>query len=227
MNIDFMPFFLSIKLSVITTFILLIICFPPAIFIGTKEFKLKPLAETVISLPLVLPPTVIGFYLLVFLSPRWIIGGFFEHFFNIRLVFSFAGIVIASCVYSLPFMLQPLKNGIQSLDRTLIEASYSLGKSKTETFFRIIIPNIKPNIITGIVMTFAHTMGEFGVILMLGGNIPGKTRVASIAIYDNVEQLNYGFASVYSAILIVFSIIILVIVNSFNNRKKTVMVGRS
>jgi molybdate transport system permease protein len=220
MNIDFLPFFVSIKLSVITTLILLIICFPLAILIGGKKFRLKPVAETIISLPLVLPPTVIGFYLLMFLSPRWIIGSFFENVFNVRLVFSFTGIVIASCVYSFPFMIQPLKNGIEAFDRSLLEASYSLGKSKIETFFRIIIPNIKTNIVTGIVMTFAHTMGEFGVILMIGGNISGQTRVASIAIYDKVEQLDYNFAYVYSIILVSISILILILLNLLNNRKK-------
>jgi molybdate transport system permease protein len=219
MKIDFLPFFLSVELSILTTLILLIISFPPAIILSYKRFMLKPFFESIITLPLVLPPTVIGFYLLILFSPNWIFGTFLENMFNIRLVFSFEGIVIASCIYSLPFMISPLKNGMQSVDRSLLEVSYTLGKSKIETFFRIIIPNIKPSILTGIIMTFAHTMGEFGVILMIGGNITGKTKVASIEIYERVEKLDYNFAHIYSIILVVLSFLILLTVNSFKVKK--------
>jgi molybdate transport system permease protein len=220
MNIDFTPFIVSLKLSSITTLILFIFGMPVSAFIAYKKFKLKPVVESIITLPLVLPPTVIGFYLLLLLSPHWIIGSFFERYFNVRLVFSFTGIVIASCIYSIPFMIQSLKNGMESIDMSLIEASYSLGKGRIETFFRIIIPNMKNFIVTGLVMTFSHTMGEFGVILMLGGNIEGQTRVASIAIYDKVEQLDYHFAFVYSLILISISVLILVFLNYLNAGRK-------
>jgi molybdate transport system permease protein len=220
MKIDLLPFLVSIKLSLITTIILLIISFPIALILAFKHFKLKVFFESIITLPLVLPPTVIGFYLLIFFSPRWVVGSFFENVFNIKIIFSFLGIVVASCIYSLPFMIQPLKNGMQNLDRNLLEVSYTLGKSKVETFFRIIIPNIKQSIISGIVMTFAHTMGEFGVILMIGGNISGETRTASIAIYDKVEQLDYNFAHFYSIILILISLFVLIIVNTINSQKR-------
>ncbi len=220
MNIDFTPFIISLKLSFITTVILLVICFPLALLIAFTKSRLKPLAESLIALPLVLPPTVIGFYLLLLLSPRWIIGSFFEKYFSLRLVFSFTGMVIASCIYSFPFMIQSLKNGMESFDKKLLEASYASGKGRLETFVRIMIPNIKNHIITGVVMTFAHTMGEFGIILMIGGNIPGKTSAASIAIYDRVELLDYHFAFVYSAVLISMNIIILIALNYLNGSMK-------
>ena len=219
MNIDFEPFLVSLKLSFFTTIILLIASFPLALFLAFKKFKLKFIIESFLSLPLILPPTIIGFYLLLFFSPRGLIGSFIENVFNVRVVFSFAGIVIASCIYSFPFMLQPLKNGLESIDKNIIEASYTLGKNKITTFFKLILPNMKNEIYSGIVMTFAHTMGEFGVILMIGGNIPGITRVASIAIYDKVEQLDYNFANIYSIILIIMSFSILISLNLLKKNK--------
>ncbi|OHD05387.1 MAG: molybdenum ABC transporter permease subunit [Spirochaetes bacterium GWD1_27_9] len=219
MSIDFVPFFVSLKLSLFTTIILLLICFPLALLFAFRKFRFKSIIESLISLPLILPPTIIGFYLLLFLSPRGFIGSFLENIFNIRLVFSFAGIVIASCIYSFPFMLQPLKNGLEGVDKNIIEASYTLGKGRITTFFKAILPNMIKDIYSGIVMTFAHTMGEFGVILMIGGNIPGQTRVASIAIYDKVEQLDYKFANIYSLILIFMSIFILISLNILKSKK--------
>ena len=152
-------------------------------------------------MPLVLPPTVLGFYLLIAFSPSFFFGQWLDEWFDLRLVFSFEGLVVASVLYSLPFMVHPIQAGFSNLSASLTEASFVLGKSKTTTLFKVLLPNIKPSLLTGVVLAFAHTIGEFGVVLMIGGNIPDKTRVASIAIYDEVESLNYGAANAYSLIL--------------------------
>lgn len=212
-KIDFTPMLVSLKLSFWTTLLLFLIAFPVALFLSFRKSKLTALLEPLITLPLVLPPAVIGFYVLLLLSPRNFPGAFFDKFLDIRFVFRFSGILIASLIYSFPFMVQPLKNGIESINPQLLEASYILGKSRLETLLKIIIPNIKPYILTGAVMTFAHTMGEFGVILIVGGNIPGKTKVASIFIYESVEVLNYTTAHVYSLIMLCLSFLILLTVN--------------
>ncbi|MGB8319096.1 MAG: molybdate ABC transporter permease subunit, partial [Ignavibacteriaceae bacterium] len=171
-----------------------------------------------ISMPLVLPPTVLGFYLLVAFSPNYFFGGMLEKTFNVRLVFSFEGLVLASLIYSLPFMVNPIQSGLENLPASLREASYTLGKSKFNTLVKVLLPNIKPSLLTGIVLSFAHTIGEFGIVLMIGGNIPGKTRVASLAIYDEVETLNYHNANVYALILFVITFLILLTVYIFNRR---------
>lgn len=216
-----LPFLISLKLSIITTFILLILGLPVSYFLALSKFKFKFIIKSIMTLPLVLPPTVLGFYFLIFFSKKSFIGFFFEKFFNIRLTFTFTGLIIASCIYSMPFMFQYLINGIENFNESLLDASYTLGKSKIYTFFKIIIPNIKPNLISGIIMTFVHTLGEFGVVLMIGGNIPGKTKVISIAIYDKVEELNYSTAHKYSFFLVLFSFIVILIINCLNfNHKK-------
>ena len=171
-----------------------------------------------VSLPLVLPPTVIGFYLLLAFSPANSFGKFLEQYFDIRLAFSFGGLLIGSVIYSLPFMVHPVLSGLSSLPASLEEASYSLGKTKKQTLFKVLLPNIKPSLLTGIVLAFAHTIGEFGVVLMIGGNIPGRTNLASIAVYDEVEALNYYNANIYAAILVAISVIILFLLY-FSNRK--------
>jgi molybdate transport system permease protein len=149
------------------------------------------------------------------------VGAFLEENFDIRLAFSFGGILIASVISSLPFMIQPLQNGLTSIPRSLREASYTLGKSSFKTFIRVLVPNMIPSIITALAMTFAHCVGEFGVIMMVGGNIPGNTRVASVAIYDEVQGLNYETANEYSLILFLFSLIILTLIYSINGKKNT------
>ncbi len=169
-------------------------------------------------MPLVLPPTVIGFYLLIAFNPENFFGKILLSVFDIQLVFSFEGLVVASMIYSLPFMVNPIQAGLQSLPSSIMEASYTLGKSKFKTFMYVLIPNIKPSLLTGIIISFAHTVGEFGVILMIGGSIPGKTRVASIAIYDEVEALNYDIANYYSLILFAITFVILLTVYIFNRR---------
>ncbi len=209
---------LTLKVALITTIILFFIGIPIALWISSTKSKLKPVIETIVSMPLVLPPSVIGFYLLVFLGPSSAIGSFIEKYFDIRLVLSFEGILIGSILFSFPFMIHPIQSGLQSLPTSIIEASYILGKSKFQTLMYVQLPNIKNSLLTGIVLTFAHTVGEFGVVLMVGGNIPGETRLASIAIYDEVEALNYDLANQYALTLFVISFSILFLVYSINRK---------
>ena len=209
MSYDLTPLVLTLKLAAVTTLILLIIGIPIAYWLAFTKSRLKYPLEALVSMPLVLPPTVLGFYLLIALGSKSWIGGFFDSVFNIPLVFSFTGLVIGSVIFSLPFMVNPIKAGFQHVPRTLIDASHTLGKSDWETLLRVLLPNIKAALLTGIVMAFAHTIGEFGVVLMIGGNIPGQTRVASIAIFSEVEALNYQTANFYSMIMVVVSFCIL------------------
>ena len=210
--IDWQPLILTFELAFITTLILLVISVPIAYWLAFSKSRIKPVIETLVSMPLVLPPTVLGFYLLIAFSPSNAFGQWLDEWLGIRLVFSFTGLVIASLIYSLPFMVQPIQSGFSNLSTSLQEAAYILGKSKTTTLLKVLIPNIKPSLLTGIVLAFAHTIGEFGVVLMIGGNIPGKTKVASMAIYDEVEALNYAAANTYSLILfgVTFSILLIV-----------------
>ncbi len=203
---------LTFKLALVTTLILLLIGIPLAYYLAYTRSKLKPVIETIVSMPLVLPPTVLGFYLLMAFSGENAFGRFCEEVLGFRLVFTFEGLVLGSVIFSLPFMVQPIQAGLQSLPGSLIEAAQMLGKTKPQILFRVLLPNIKPSLLTGIVLTFAHTVGEFGVVLMIGGNIPGETRVASIAIYDEVEALNYATANDYALVLflVTFSILLLV-----------------
>lgn len=209
---DWSPIILTFKLATITTLILLVLSIPLSFWLASTKSRLKPVIETLVSMPLVLPPTVIGFYLLVAFSPSYAFGSFLEEVLGFQLVFSFEGIVLGSIIYSMPFMIHPIQSGIRNLPPSLSEASFVLGKSRWTTLFRVLLPNIKPSLVTGIVLAFAHTIGEFGVILMIGGNIPDETRVASIAIYDQVEALNYANANKYSVFLFVVSFLILLAV---------------
>ncbi len=212
------PIILTFKLALITTFILLLIAIPLAYWLSQTKNRLKPIAETLISMPLVLPPTVLGFYLLMVLSPSSPMGEFLNENLGLQLVFSFEGLVFGSILYSLPFMVQPIQSGLSNLSQPLSDAAFILGKSKKETLFRVLLPNIKPALLTGIVLSFAHTIGEFGLVLMIGGNIPNKTRVASIAIYDEVEALNYAQAHNYSLFLFATTFIILLLVYIVNGK---------
>ncbi|HMQ48326.1 MAG TPA: molybdate ABC transporter permease subunit [Saprospiraceae bacterium] len=209
---------LTFKLAAVTTFFLLLLGIPLAYGLARSKGRLKPLLEACISLPLVLPPTVLGFYLLIFLSPDGWLGHQLEYHLGWRLLFTFPGLVLGSIIYSLPFMVQPLQSGFEHLPEHLTEASLVLGKSRFETLLKIQLPNMKSSLLTGIVLAFAHTVGEFGVILMIGGNIPGQTRVASIAIYDEVEALNYSLANQYALILVFFALSILTVVYGINHR---------
>ena len=216
--LDWSPIILTLQLALITTVILLVISIPLAYWMANTKSRIKPIIEAIVSLPLVLPPTVLGFYLLIAFSPESAVGSFLNDVFGLKLAFSFSGLVIGSIIYSLPFMVQPLQAGFASLPASLPEASFVLGKSEYQTITKVLIPNIKKSILTGIVLTFAHTVGEFGVVLMIGGNIPNQTKVVSIAIYDEVESLNYSTAHVYSGILLAVTFAILLLVYINNNR---------
>ncbi|MBU1823002.1 MAG: molybdate ABC transporter permease subunit [Bacteroidetes bacterium] len=215
---DFEPLWLTFRLASLTTLILFGLALPLAYWLAYGKFRGRALVEAVIGMPLVLPPSVLGFYLLLAFSPSYAFGSWIEEVFGLRLVFSFPGLVVASVIYSLPFMVYPLQAGLQGLPVSLREASYSLGKSAWTTFFKVLLPNCKSAILTALVLTFAHTVGEFGVVLMIGGNIPGVTKVASVAIYNEVEALNYPAANQYALVLFVITFVVLLLVYSFNNR---------
>jgi molybdate transport system permease protein len=215
---DLAPLWLSLSLAAHTTIILLLIGTPLAWWLATSRSVLKPAIEAVTALPLVLPPTVLGFYLLVFLSPSAPLGHFWVTITGNALTFSFTGLVVASVLYSLPFMVQPLQTAFETVGRAPMEAAASLRASPIDSFFSIAIPLSVRGFVTAIVLTFAHTIGEFGVVLMVGGNIPGQTRVISIAIYEHVETLQYSEAHVLAGGLVVFSFIVLLAVYTFNRR---------
>lgn len=218
MGIDWQPLWLTFKLAGITTILLLLIGLPIAWWLANTRSRIKPVAEALISLPIILPPSVLGFYLLLAFSPNGFPGRFFSDYLDISLVFSFTGLVVGSIIYSLPFMVQPLQAGFEGLPGSLTEASYTLGRTKFQTLFRVLLPNIRPALLTGTVLSFAHTIGEFGLVLMIGGNIPGETRVVSIAIYHEVESLNYATAHLYSGILLVLAFTILLTIYLVNKR---------
>ncbi len=213
---DWDPLQLTLRLACMTTLLLGVISIPLAYWLAYSQARLKPVVEAIVSLPLVLPPTVLGFYLLLIFSPAKGLGQWLDHWLGLRLVFSFEGLVLASVLSSLPFMVHPIQAGLANLSPSLSEAAYVLGKSKTTTLFKVLLPNIKPSLLTGLVLTFAHTIGEFGVVLMIGGNIPGETRVAAIALYDEVEALRYDLAHTYSLILVALSFTILLSVYLLN-----------
>lgn len=218
MEFSWQPLILTFKLAILTTIFLIVLGIPLAYWLSYRQNKAKYVLQTLVSMPLVLPPTVLGFYLLIAFNPQNFLGRFLESVFSLRLVFSFEGLVVASIVYSFPFMVNPVQAGFQSLSTSLTEASYTLGKSRLVTFWKVLLPNIKPSLLTGTVISFAHTVGEFGVILMIGGSIPGETRVASIAIYDEVEALNYHTANVYALVLFAITFTILLSVYILNRR---------
>lgn len=208
---------LTFKLAAITTFILLLIAIPLAWVLSFNNLRFKSIIETIVSMPLVLPPSVLGFYLLLAFSPASAVGRFLtDH--GIRLAFSFEGLIVGSVLFSLPFMVHPIQAALSQIPRSLIEASYTLGKSPLITALRVVLPSIRHGLISGIVLAFAHTVGEFGVILMIGGNIPGETRVASISIYDEVESLNYAMAHQYALTLFVVTFAILLLVYTLNKK---------
>jgi molybdate transport system permease protein len=216
---DLSPILLSLKLALLTSFVLLVIGLPIAYALSIWRSKAKIFVESLVSLPIILPPTVIGFYLLILFSPENLFGETLANF-GIHIPFTFSGILIASLVYSFPFMVQPLQKAFEQIPQHYWNISYTLGKSKFETLIKVVLPNMKHAILTGFILTFAHTMGEFGVILMIGGNIPGETKVASLAIYSDLEALDYRAAHFYSIILLTISILIIFMVNLLNKDKK-------
>jgi len=216
--VNWEPIILTFQLALIVTIILFVISIPLANWLASTRSKIKPVIEALVSMPLVLPPTVLGFYLLVAFGQNSPVGQFLDDVFGLQLIFSFEGLIVASVIYSLPFMVQPIQSGLANLPQNLREASYLMGKSRWETLRKVELPNIKPALLTGLVLTFAHTIGEFGVVMMIGGNIPGETKVASIAIYDEVESLNYGAANQYALFLITITFAILLTVYQINGR---------
>jgi molybdate transport system permease protein len=202
---DWGAVWLSLKLAACTTLILCVLGLPLAYWLAVSRRRYTFLVEAVVALPLVLPPTVLGFYLLLALGPHSPLGQGFEALTGHRLTFSFAGLLVGSVVYSLPFAVRPFAVAFAGVDRRLVEASWCLGVSRVGTFFRVVVPLSWTGILTGIILSFAHTIGEFGVVLMVGGNIPGATRTVSIAIYDDVQALDYAAAGQTAALLLVFS----------------------
>ena len=219
-NINFTPLYLSLYLALISTVILIILSVPVAWWLSnTKYYILKKILETIISLPLVLPPTILGFYLLIMFNPGSIIGKTWFYIFNTNIAFSMSGLVIASIIYSLPFSIQPIQMAFEKIEKNIINKAKILQFSKFKIFFTIIIPLSRNGIITAAILSFAHTIGEFGVVLMIGGNIPGKTQVISIAIYESVELLDYSSTHILSFIILLLSFIILFILFWINNKK--------
>lgn len=214
--IDLSPIWLTLKLAAITTLLLLIIGLPVAWWLSKGRSVFKTIIEAIITMPLVLPPSVLGFYLLLAFSPQRGVGKWLNETFDVQFVFSFKGLVLASFIYSMPFMISPIKSTLQQLSKSLAQASYTLGKTQWQTFIKVLLPNIKPSLLTATVLTFAHTLGEFGVVLMIGGNIPGVTRVASIAVYDSVERMDYATANTYSVILLAITFIMVLSVFLYN-----------
>src|ERR1700735_2536647 len=196
--IDWQPLWLSLRLAGITTLLLFFIAIPLGYWLAYNRPRLKIAVEALVSPPMVLPPTVLGFYLLLAFSPSHAFGHFLDHYLDVRLVFTFPGLVVASLLYSLPFMTGPIIAGFRNLPPNLRAASRTLGKSDRTTLIRILLPNIRPSLITGAVLCFAHTIGEFGVVMMIGGSIPGQTRVASVAIFDEVQSIHYPQANRYA-----------------------------
>ena len=208
----------TLELASVTAIILAVISLPLSYWIAFSKWRLKFIVEAVVALPLVLPPTVLGFYVLIALGPRSPLGRWYESLAGHGLPFTFEGLVVASVLYSLPFAVQPIAAAFGSVDRKYIEASWMLGASNMETFFRVIVPQSWAGVMTGIILSFAHTLGEFGVVLMVGGNIPGVTRTLSIDIYDQVQALNYSSAATTSVVLLFISFVILSIVYGLNRK---------
>jgi len=222
--LDLGPFALSFKLAALTLMVLLGIGLPLAWWLALSKNPFKPVIETVIALPLVLPPTVLGFYLMIVLGPNGWAGQVWTAIVGHPLTFTFTGLVVASCVYSLPFVVQPLQGAFERLDKRTVEASLTLGASWPKTFFQVVFPQVRHGFMTACVLGFAHTVGEFGVVLMVGGNLPGETQVLSIAIYEHVEALDYAAAGTLSMMLLVMSFLALLPLYAKARKRRRLMV---
>jgi molybdate transport system permease protein len=212
------PLWLSIQLATTTMFLLIAIGTPLGWWLARTSSRWKSVVQAIVAMPIVLPPTVLGFYLLIVLGPNGAIGSWWVELTGEALTFSFSGLVIASCLYSLPFAVQPLQGAFEALDRRDLEAAWTLGASRIDAFFTVAVPQSARGYLSAVVLSFAHTLGEFGVVLMVGGNIPGETRVISIAIYDQVESLDYASAHQLSAMLLVFAFLVLLTMFIVNHR---------
>lgn len=220
---DFSPFILTLRLALFTTLILFFLGIPLAYWLAYSKYRIKYAVEAIVSLPLVLPPTVLGFYLLLAFSPENALGAFLDKYIDLRLVFTFPGLVLASVIYSLPFMVQPMRSGFTAIPKPWLDTAQTLGKGRWVTLTRVLLPNMRTALLTAAVLSFAHTVGEFGVVLMVGGNIPEETRVISVAIYNEVEAMNYDQANTYSLLLIGFSFLVLLITYWVNHDKNRVL----
>jgi molybdate transport system permease protein len=212
------PLWLSIQLATITMLLLLLIATPLGWWLARTPSRARPVVQAIVALPIVLPPTVMGFYLLILLGPAGAVGAWWFELTGSALTFSFLGLVIASCIYSLPFAVQPIMSAFESVSQRDLEAAWTLGANKRDAFFSIALPQSTRGYLNAAVLSFAHTLGEFGVVLMVGGNIPGETRVISIDIYDRVESLNYAAAHQLSAVLLIFAFLILLTLFVANRR---------
>lgn len=212
------PLWLSVQLATITMLLLLLIATPLGWWLARTRSRARPVVQAIVALPIVLPPTVMGFYLLILLGPAGAIGSWWLELTGSALTFSFVGLVIASCIYSLPFAVQPIMSAFESVSQGDLEAAWTLGADRRDAFFSIALPQSMRGYLNAAVLTFAHTLGEFGVVLMVGGNIPGETRLISIDIYDKVESLNYAAAHQLSAVLLIFAFLILLTLFVANRR---------
>ena len=215
---DWQAFWLTIRLALVVTAVLVVIALPLAYWIAFSRWRWKFMVESVVALPIVLPPTVLGFYVLIALGQRSPLGRWWQSLTGHTLAFTFEGLVIGSVLYSLPFAVQPLAAALAAVDARLLAASAVLGASKFRTFWRVLLPLSVSGLITGIALSFAHTMGEFGVVLMVGGNIPGVTRTLSINIYDQVQNLNYAAANTTALVLVAIAFALLSLIYSLNGR---------
>jgi molybdate transport system permease protein len=215
---DWVAVGLTLKLASLTTLVLAIIGLPLAYWLATTRRRWRSVVDAAVAVPLLLPPTVLGFYFLMSTGPTTLIGRLYERVFDGTLPFSFAGVLIASVIYNLPFAVRPFASGFAAVDRRLIEAARCLGASGPRTFATVVLPLSWPAVLAGLVLAFAHTVGEFGVVLMVGGNIPGITRTIALAIYDDVQALDYGAANEASALLLIFAVGMLVLTYSLQRR---------
>lgn len=215
---DWVAVGLTLKLASLTTLVLAILGLPLAYWLATTRRRWRSVVDAAVAVPLLLPPTVLGFYFLMSTGPTTAIGRVYERIFDSTLPFSFAGVLIASVLYNLPFAVRPFASGFAAVDRRLIEAARCLGASGPRTFATVVLPLSWPAVLAGLVLAFAHTVGEFGVVLMVGGNIPGVTRTIALAIYDDVQALDYGAANEASALLLLFAVGVLVLTYSLQRR---------
>lgn len=215
---DWQAAWLTVKLAAATTAILLLIGVPLAYWLAMTKWRWRFAIEALVALPIILPPTVLGFYLLMATGPRTSLGAVYENITGSTLPFTFGGILLGSVLFNLPFAVRPFVVGFAGVNRRLMEASWCLGVSKLETFFRVTIPLARVGLLTGLVLSFAHTVGEFGVVLMIGGNIPGVTRTLSIAIYDDVQALRYDSAAQTALLLTIFAYVVMCVTYALNRK---------
>ncbi len=218
MTVDLLPLWLTLKLAVLSTAFLFVLAMPVVYWLHWTRSRAGYAVRTLVNMPLVLPPVVIGFYLLLAFSPAHPFGRLLHSVFHTNFVFTFEGLVAGSVLFNAPFMINPILSGLEGLPKSLTEASFVLGRGAFATFVRVLLPSIRPALLTGAILTFAHTIGEFGMVLMIGGKIPGVTRVASIAVFDEVESLNFAAAHVYSAVLVAVSFVVLLALILVNKR---------